>query len=312
MGNCFKKEPSVDNKYTHNELPTPAASGIPIPNDDFISSLCTLKESQEWFMSQENIICRYSTFNLTQHWACPERVKSIAASSEVLASGGRHLTLWNREGIQLHTLLGHERPINSMAIDSCKIVTGSSDYTLRVWDLNKLVQIDSNRINWNVITCVKWIPEEPCIIQCSEDLRLRIWDIREAPMKLSCITSVGDNFCTNCDIKDNLIATGHRGFDSQGCETKLWDKRNLSKLVDIRGHEQSVEGTLFINESLFTCSKDGKINRYNLKGEIIESWSHPLLKPFVSISRFGDGFIAANNEPSLRYFRVYPKLEELK
>lgn len=45
---------------------------------------------------------------------------------------------------------------------------------------------------------------------------------------------VGTNFATTCDIlscegEDLYIVTGHRGFNNEGADIKLWDLRSFSE-----------------------------------------------------------------------------------
>ena len=57
----------------------------------------------------------------------------------------------------------------------------------------------SRKIERNIITFLKgW--EENTFVECSEDLRLRIFDVRDSPFKPSIEISGGTNFATNCDI----------------------------------------------------------------------------------------------------------------
>jgi WD40 repeat protein len=85
------------------------------------------------------------------------------------------------------------------------------------------------KIDRNVVTAVRWLAGSQ-FLQCSEDLTLRLWDIRERPFKPGAEVKVGTNFATNCDISPDghLLVTGHRGFNSEGAEVKLWDIRALS------------------------------------------------------------------------------------
>jgi hypothetical protein len=38
--------------------------------------------------------------------------------------------------------------------------------------------LHSTEINLNVVTSMKWIPETETVLQCGEDLWIRIWDVR--------------------------------------------------------------------------------------------------------------------------------------
>ena len=81
------------------------------------------------------------------------------------------------------------------------MVSGSRDQTTRLWDIETKKQLQSRKIERNVVTYLKWLPNNSNLfVECSEDLTLRLWDIRQKPFKPSIEFSVGTNFATNCDI----------------------------------------------------------------------------------------------------------------
>ena len=102
------------------------------------------------------------------------------------------------------------------------------------------------------------MPFSDSFIECSEDLTLRQWDINSKPFKPSIELKVGSNFATNCDILEHLLVTGHRGFNNEGAEVKLWDLRNLDKPVwTYSEHSFTPESVRFVSPSLIaSASKD--------------------------------------------------------
>lgn len=88
---------------------------------------------------------------------------------------------------------------------------------------------------------MKWVPEEPnLIVETSEDLHLRLFDLRKKPFKPIYEQKLETNFATFCDVQENLMVTAHRGFNNQGAEVKVWD---LRKLVDmtVQGESEASE-----------------------------------------------------------------------
>jgi WD40 repeat protein len=60
----------------------------------------------------------------------------------------------------------------------------------------------------------------------------------------------------------HYLATGCKGFDSVGCDVKLWDVRKTSHpVVAMAGHSHDVTGCRFdsTGRRLISCSKDGSI-----------------------------------------------------
>lgn len=80
---------------------------------------------------------------------------------------------------------------------------------------------------------------------------MRIYDIRQRPLCVAQQVKVGSNFATTCDIfKDSdtsMIATGHRGFNADGSEVKLWDTRAFTAAIgEFKGHSYSTESVRFL------------------------------------------------------------------
>ncbi len=77
---------------------------------------------------------------------------------------------------------------------------------------------------------------------------------------------IGTNFITSCDVllSDNdipLLATGHRGFNNEGAEVKLWDLRYFSSdskpLFTHSEHLFTPESVRFLDSNLLiSASKD--------------------------------------------------------
>lgn len=114
------------------------------------------------------------------------------------------------------------------------MVSGGRDQTTRLWDVETQKQLTFRKIDRNVVTYLEWLPNsQDRFIELSEDLTLRLWDIKIKPFKPTIEVKIGTNFATTCDISTSEnralnIVTGHRGFNNEGAEIKLWDLRALN------------------------------------------------------------------------------------
>ena len=134
--------------------------------------------------------------------------------------------------------------------------------------------------------------------------------MREDGLVPSAVVSVGDNFATCCDVRGNYVVTGHRGFDMEGCEAKLWDFRKAGVVLEMKGHSEAVEGVKFVGEDIVTCGKDGKLIHYNRSGVARHTWQHKNKKPFVVMEGYKEGIIVGSIEPKIYYFTVDPFMQE--
>ena len=122
--------------------------------------------------------------------------------------------------------------------------------------------------------------------------------------------TVGDNFATCCDVDGFSVLTGHRGFNNEGCDVKLWDLRKIQEVRSMKDHQQSVEAVKIFKEHFVSCGKDGKLVLYEIDGQVKETWEHPTRKPFVKMDSYKDGLLAANIEPKVMFFSIFPLLNE--
>lgn len=305
MGNCLPFLRLARNKYQENlETPSQKQEGIQLLSDEYISNLCSCTEDF-WAISQESSVSVYLDWKIIENWQCSERVRAMSTSKTQLYTGGKNIEVFSHSGKLIGTLSGHERPTNALSSRNNFLLSGSSDWTMRLWDLSTHQEIRKSLINWNVITSIKWL-DEYTAVQTSEDLRLRVWDIRGKSLKNSEGFLIGDNFATCCDCKDFFVVTGHRGFSGNGCEVKMWDIRMNSIIFCNKAHEQPVESVKFVNEEIVSCGKDGKIVKYEQTGKETEKWCHSAGKPIVALDLFKNGLLAATIDPSVLAFSFTP------
>ena len=306
MGNCCKIK-TVPYKYSeHEDGSTHRNDGISILSDDCITSISA--NAITWVLSQEFSLSVYADNSITSSHLTSERVRSLCTSNELMLYGGKNIHITDYSGNERGKLEGHERAVSSLALNKNLLISGSSDWSLRLWDINSLKELNKSVINWNVITSVKWV--ENSIIQTSEDLTLRIWDIRDDRINGSLSTSAGDNFATCCDVKGFYCVTGHRGFDTEGCEAKLWDIRKMEIVQNMIGHQEAVEGVKFVGNNIVTCGKDGKLISFGMDGKVNYTWEHKDRKQFIAMDSFKNGILVASIEPKVYYFSINPFIHE--
>ncbi|CDW81448.1 wd repeat-containing protein 31 [Stylonychia lemnae] len=224
---------------------------------------------------------------------------------------------------------GHDMSVTSASVSPCKtrLISGSRDQTTRLWDLETQQQLQSRKIERNAITYLKFLPyTQDLFIECSEDLTLRLWDIRARPFKPSIEFKVGTNFATTCDVLsqdgcDKLLVTGHRGFNESGADVKLWDLREFGedKLVwNYPHHKFNPESVRFVQHSdpspvIITASKDQQMHLIDVeKGDQLDSIKHG--DSFISMDILGNKglFVAADVKSNLNLFSYDNSSRQIK
>ena len=180
-------------------------------------------------------------------------------------------------------------------------VSGSRDYSLKIWDIETAKCLDEYKVSRNIVTAITSTPHLPNIVfQSSEDLTVKLWDVRQPSGSLPTATISGFvYFALTMDICDNgnTLATGCKGFNSIGCDVFLWDLRklpdvkdyrnnhifNAGPLHDFQGHSQDVTACVFssIDKSyLFSVSKDGTLYAWNIID--ISSYHYRFPKKYIT------------------------------
>ena len=197
----------------------------------------------------------FSSSAVLQRWTGHERgVSGVVAAPRVdgALSCSRDTTvrLWRRgEHAPVATYRGHELSVSAIALsaDGGTAVSGGRDYSVRVWDLDAGAGAARCQVSRNVVTCLSWVEGEAHLVaQGSEDLKLRIWDVRA----LSAPAAVMEGytyFPLCCASSGPYLLTGSNGFEKgYGCEVRVWDRRTLTQLHCIDAHQQAVCGVAFV------------------------------------------------------------------
>jgi WD40 repeat protein len=175
-------------------------------------------------------------------------------------TAGRDLTIrqWSRrEATSTRSFEGHDLNVAALALspDERLLFSGARDTSVRLWDVGSGTQIAINKTPRNLVTALRWVPgESSSVLQASEDLRLRLWDVRSggpqqsASLKATSTMLGHSNIPLCCDVSGDGLSflTCHKGFDGMGCELRVWDRRQGATRQVLRGHQQAVQSCAFI------------------------------------------------------------------
>ena len=87
--------------------------------------------------------------------------------------------LWNREAEIEKALIGHEDSVTSIAIslDSQKIITGSADKTIKIWNMQNGSEEFTLSGHTDVVCTLAITPDGKSVISGSYDGTMKLWDI---------------------------------------------------------------------------------------------------------------------------------------
>ncbi|KAJ6888427.1 hypothetical protein NC652_029479 [Populus alba x Populus x berolinensis] len=161
-------------------------------------------------------------------------------STGILAAAGRDAVanIWDiRAGRQMHKLLGHTKWIRSIRMVGDTLITGSDDWTARVWSVSRGTCDAVLACHAGPILCVEYSMSDRGIITGSTDGLLRFWENEEGGIR--CVKNVTIHSAPILSINagehwlgigaaDNSMSLFHRpqdrlgGFSSTGSKMAGW------------------------------------------------------------------------------------------
>lgn len=101
----------------------------------------------------------------------------------------------------------------------------------------------------------------------------RVFDIRARPFRPELEVSVGQNFASNIDIRDEVMITAHRGFNQSGSDVKLWDLKKFQKPVWTYSDHEMTPVARFLKDSsgsIVSAGQDSQMAVLSNEGTIVK------------------------------------------
>jgi WD40 repeat protein len=141
------------------------------------------------------------------------------------------------EGSELGILRGHTNDVNGVCItaDGSRIVSASSDCTLRVWDAKSYKHLATLEGHLGAIRKVVALKEENRVLSASFDATLRLWDLSTGKCLLVMHSDVG--LFSVAVAEDGLRAIAGQANGKIG----LWNLETGERTAIMTGHARDVE-----------------------------------------------------------------------
>ncbi|MEL7078522.1 MAG: caspase family protein [Cyanobacteria bacterium J06582_2] len=233
---------------------------------------------------------------------------AISQDDRLIVSGSKDKTirLWDKTGNLIHTLVGHEAEVTSVAIHKNLIVSASEDKTIRLWDTqgNSMATLSGHE---DGVTSVAISLDGNKLISASRDRTVRLWDLNQkkeleawsniydsgvmsvnfSPDGQQIISGSRDGTMRLINLKDNSVSDpfiGHEGIvnsavfspdgeqiisGSRDRTVRIWDTQGNQLITPFRGHEGYVDSVVVNpdNNKIISASWDGTIRIWSTKRE---------------------------------------------
>lgn len=267
---------------------------LPRPADDVITSVCAIGDSHFAASGVDGWVHFYNwqepqlSGRFRAHRKAANRLLPLPNAGLLTASADATVRLWRSgasdvlpapavaggDDVQLADLTfeGHSMSVSALDLvdagaGQAQLVTGSRDCTVRAWDLERGSEIHKQKVLRNVVLALRRLPDTTVVAQASEDLQLRLWDLRSGLQQTDAVHG-GPNQLLAMDVSDDghYVICGSKGFSRENCEVKVYDVRGgLRQLCSVACADQTIEALRVVSgDRCLVVSKDSFVRCLSL------------------------------------------------
>ncbi|KAI8339290.1 WD40-repeat-containing domain protein [Blakeslea trispora] len=176
------------------------------------------------------------------------------ATKMITGSRDRTVKIWDSHGQCLKTLVGHRASVLCLQYDQDLLVTGSSDHTLLVWSMHTLQILFCLKAHTSGVLDVCF--DQRHIVSCSKDATICIWNRETGKLERTLRGHRGPVNAVQFHDKRLVSASGDTII-------KLWDMETGQCLRDFVGHAHGLACVQFDGKKIVSGSNDNKIKVWN-------------------------------------------------
>ena len=163
--------------------------------------------------------------------------------------------IWATEdGRQLLELKGHTDEVTCIDFspDGSRVITGSGDNTVRLWDATNGAALTTLQHDTRV-NCIRYNPEGTRIVTGGTDNIGRVWDLETGKVQFTLEGHTEAITTADYSPDGSRIVTGSVDFT-----TRIWDAVNGQQLAALEGHTDEVNSAVFSHDGkrIVTGSRD--------------------------------------------------------
>lgn len=212
----------------------------------------------------------------------------FGCDSFISAAADGTLKMWTCSLIECTTFSGHTAGIKCFAVsgDEAIVASGSSDCTVRIWNILEGKCIGTLCGHTKAIGCIHISKDNAFIATGSDDMTLRIWSLHNSTCMQICKYSDSVK-CLVFTHDDTMVTAGAHCAENQ---LIAWNIATGHQTIIYVGHTHAVMCMLLLDQDhLITGSRDGTIKCWNLgSGRVLATFDLQSQVKQLSLSRINE------------------------
>lgn len=196
------------------------------------------------------------------------------------------------------TLKGHTRPIRAISSDRNKVVSGSDDHSVIVWDKQTSQLLEELKGHDASVSCIRMLSGER-VLTASHDGTVKMWDVRTD----TCVATVGRTssavLCMEYDDSTGILAAAGRDVVAN-----IWDIRAGRLMHKLQGHTKWIRSLRMVGDTILTGSDDWTARTWSVSrgtcDAVLASHAGPILS--VEQSPTDKGIITGSTDGLIRFW----------
>jgi WD40 repeat protein len=175
----------------------------------------------------------------------------------ISGSNDNTITIWDlKTGERLKILRGHQGTVYSIAVFNGMVVSGSRDHTIKIWDLETGVCLNTLREHQNTVSSLAIFNEK--VISGSWDTAIKIWDLKTG----KCLNTLEGH---QTEVHSLAVFDGKAVSSSLDSTINTWDLETGKCLRTFQGDQRGACALTIFNGKVVSGSWDHTVSG---------SWDH--------------------------------------
>ncbi|XP_076910071.1 DENN domain and WD repeat-containing protein SCD1-like isoform X2 [Bidens hawaiensis] len=196
------------------------------------------------------------------------------------------------------TLKGHTRSVRAISSDRGKIVSGSDDHYVLVWDKQTTQLLEELKGHDAVVSCARMLSGER-VLTAAYDGTVKMWDVRTD----TCVATVGRSssavLCMEYDDSTGVLAAAGRDGVAN-----IWDIRSGRQMHKLLGHTKWISSIRMVGDTVITGSDDWTARMWSISrgtcDAVLACHAGPVL--CVDYSKSDRGVITGSSDGLVRFW----------